>query len=59
MKNFYAKQVKVGAEVKVHTFKSMQERDEWVRKHYDDLEARQCSSIEAKQLVKPENFIEH
>lgn len=59
MKNYYAKQFKVGTEVKVHTFKSMQERDAWVEMHYDDLGARQCSAVEAKQLVQPDEFIEH
>jgi hypothetical protein len=37
----------------------MQERDTWVQTHYDDLGARQCSAVEAKQLVKPDEFIAH
>jgi hypothetical protein len=37
----------------------MQERDTWVQEHYDDLGARHCSEIEAKQLAKSEDFIEH
>ncbi len=59
MKNYYAKQFQTGTEVKVHVFKSMQERDAWVQEHYDALDARQCSATEAKQLAKPEEFIEH
>ena len=59
MKNFFAKQFKTGTEVKVHVFKSMQERDAWVKEHYDTLGARQCSAVEAKQLAKLENIIEH
>jgi hypothetical protein len=59
MKNYYAKQFKIGTEVKVHTFKSMRERDVWVQEHYDALGARQCSAVEANQLAKPEYFIEH
>ena len=59
MKNYYAKQFKAGAETKVHIFKSMQERDAWVQDNYDALGARQCSVIEAKQLAKLEEFIEH
>ena len=59
MKNFYAKQFKTGAELKVHVFKSMQERDAWVKEHYDTLGARQCSVVEAKELEKSENVIEH
>jgi hypothetical protein len=59
MKNYYAKQFKTGTETMVHTFKTMQERDVWVEKHYDALGARQCSVIEAKQLAKPEDYIEH
>jgi len=59
MKNFYAKQFLVGSEIKVHTFKSMQQRDTWVKDHYDDLGARHCSALEAKQIAKPDEFIEH
>jgi len=59
MKNYYAKQFQTGTELKVHVFKSMQERDAWVQAHYYDLGARQCSAVEAKQLAKPENFIAH
>jgi len=59
MKNYYAKQFKTGTETKVHTFKSMQERDAWVQENYDALGARQCSVIEAKQLAKQEEFVEH
>ena len=59
MKNYYAKQFQTGTEVKVHVFKSMQERDAWVKAHYDDLGARQCSAAEAKQLAKPEELIVH
>ena len=57
MKNYYAKQFQ--PEVKVHAFKSMQERDAWVQEHYDDLGARHCSAVEAKKLANPEDFIEH
>ena len=59
MKNYYAKQFKTGTELKVHTFKSMQERDDWVQEHYDDLGARHCSAIEARQLAKLDDFIKH
>jgi len=59
MKNHYAKQFQPGTEVKVHVFKSMQERDDWVKDNYDVLGARHCSVAEATQLAKPENFIEH
>lgn len=59
MHDYYAKQFKTGTEVKVHAFKSMRERDAWVQEHYDALGARQCSAVEAKQLVKPEDIIEH
>ncbi len=59
MKNHYAKQFQSGVEVKVHAFKSMQERDAWVQQNYDALGARHCSAVEAKKLAKPENFIEH
>jgi cell wall assembly regulator SMI1 len=59
MKIYYAKQFQVGSDIKVHAFKSMQERDTWVEEHYDDLGARQCSAVEAKQLAKAEDFIEH
>lgn len=59
MQNYYTKQSKTGIEVKVHAFKSMRERDAWVKENYDALNARQCSAVEAKQLAKPENFIEH
>ena len=59
MMNYYAKQCQVGAEVKVHVFKAMQERDGWVKVQYDALSARQCSELEAKQLAKPEYFVEH
>jgi len=59
MKNYFAKQSLTGTELKVHVFTSMQERDAWVKEHYDTLGARQCSAVEAKQLVKPENFIAH
>jgi hypothetical protein len=59
MKNYYAKQFQAGADVKVHVFKSMQERDVWVKEQYDALGARHCSAVEAKQLAKPEDFIEH
>jgi len=57
--NHYAKQFQAGVEVKVHVFKSMHERDAWVKAHYDVLGARHCSAAEAKQLAKPEDFIEH
>ena len=57
MKNHYAKQFQ--PEVKVHAFKSMRERDAWVQVHYDDLGARHCSAIEAKQLAKPDQIIGH
>ena len=57
MKNYYAKQYQ--SEVKVHAFKSMRERDAWVQEHYDDLGARHCSAIEAKQLAKPDQIIGH
>ena len=57
MKNYYAKQFQ--PEVKVHAFKSMQERDAWVKEHYDVLGARHCSAVEAKMLAKPADFIEH
>ena len=59
MKNYYAKQFQPGTEVKVHVFKSMQDRDAWVKESYDSLGARHCSAVEAKQLAKPEEFIEH
>jgi hypothetical protein len=59
MKKYYAKQFQTGTEVKVHVFNSMDERDSWVKANYDVLDARQCSATEAKQLVKPENIIEH
>ena len=59
MKNFYAKQFKTGTELKVHVFTSMQERDAWVKEHYDTLGARHCSAVEAKQLAKPEEWIAH
>jgi hypothetical protein len=59
MKNYYAKQFQTGSAVKVHAFKSMQERDAWVQEHYDSLGARQCSAVEARQLAKPDAFIEH
>ena len=59
MKNYYAKQFQPGSEIKVHTFKSMQERDAWVQENYDELGARHCSAIEAKQISKPNAFIEH
>jgi hypothetical protein len=45
--------------VKVHVFTSMQERDAWVKVNYDSLGARQCSAVEVKQLVKPEELIMH
>ena len=57
MKNYYAKQFL--PEVKVHAFKSMGERDAWVQVHYDDLGARHCSAIEAKQLAKPDEIVGH
>lgn len=57
MKNYYAKQFQ--PEVKVHVFMSMQERDAWVQEHYDDLGARHCSAIEARQLAKPDEIIEY
>ena len=57
--NYYAKQSQVGTEIKVHVFKSMQERDAWVLKHLDDLAARQCSLMEAKTLANTIDFIEH
>ena len=59
MKNYFAKQFQPLTEVKVHVFKSMQERDSWVMENYDALGARQCSAAEAKQLATPENFIAH
>ena len=59
MKKYYAKQFQVGSEIKVHTFKSMQERDAWVQEHYDELGARHCSAVEAKQIAKPDEFIAH
>jgi hypothetical protein len=59
MKNFYAKQFQTGAEIKVHVFTSMQERDAWVKVHYDTLGARQCSAAEAMQLAKHESHFEH
>jgi hypothetical protein len=59
MKNYYAKQFKTGTEVIVHTFKTMQERDIWVQEQYDALGARHCSAVEAKQLAKPGDFVEH
>ena len=59
MKNYYAKQFKTGTEVKVHIFASMQERDAWVKEHYDILGARHCSSVEAKRLAMQESFIKH
>jgi len=59
MKNYYAKQFQTGTEVKVHVFKSMQERDAWVQEQYDALGARQGSAVEAKQLAKLQDFIEH
>ena len=59
MKKYYAKQFQTGTELKVHVFTSMQERDAWVKTNYDALGARQCSAVEAKQLAKPENIIEH
>ena len=43
----------------MHIFTSMQERDAWVKENYDVLGARQCSAVEAKQLAKPEEYIEH
>ena len=57
--NYYAKQLQIGAEVKMHVFRVMQERDDWVKVHYDVLGARQCSELEANKLVKPEDFVEH
>ena len=57
--NYYAKQYQLCAEVTVHVFKAMQERDDWVKVNYDALCARQCSELEAKQLAKPEDCIEH
>lgn len=57
MKNYYAKQYQ--PEVKVHAFKSMQERDVWVKEYYDVLGARQCSAVEAMSLAKPVEIIEH
>jgi hypothetical protein len=59
MKKYYAKQFQTGTQLKMHVFTSMQERDAWVKVHYDTLGARQCSAVEAKQLAKPEAFIEH
>jgi hypothetical protein len=59
MNKYYAKQSIIGTDVKVHVFNSMKERDAWVQEHYDDLGARQCSAVEAKQLAKPEEFIKH
>ena len=59
MKNFYAKQFQTGTEIKVHVFKSMHERDAWVKDNYDSLGARQCSAAEAMQLAKHEEIIEH
>lgn len=59
MKKYYAKQFKTGTEVKVHAFKSMQDRDVWVREFYDDLGARQCSAAEAKELAKSGGVVEH
>jgi hypothetical protein len=59
MKKYYAKQFHAGADVKVHVFTSMQERDVWVKEHYDDLGARQCSAVEAKELAKPDDIVEH
>ncbi len=59
MKSYYAKQSQVGTAIKFDVFKSMQERDTWVREHYDVLCARQCSELEAKQIAKPEEMIEH
>jgi hypothetical protein len=59
MKNYYAKQFQMGTELKVHVFKSMEERDAWVQAHYDDFGARQCSAAEAKELAKHEEIIEH
>ena len=59
MKNYYAKQFQVGSEIKVHAFKSMQERDAWVQEYYDDLGARHCSAAEAKQIAKHDEIIEH
>ena len=53
------RQFQIGVEVKVHAFKSMRERDVWVQEHYDALGARQCSVVEAKQLAKSEDIIEH
>jgi hypothetical protein len=59
MKNYYAKQFQTSTDVKVHAFKSMQERDGWVQEHYDDLGARHCSKVEAMQLAKPDDIINH
>ncbi len=59
MKNYYAKQFQTGTEIKVHAFKSMQERDAFVKENYDSLGARHCSATEAMQLAKPDDFIEH
>jgi hypothetical protein len=57
MKNYYAKQFQ--PEVKVHSFKSMKERDDWVQKHYDKLAARHCSVTEAKKLGDLINVVVH
>jgi hypothetical protein len=59
MKKYYAKQSLTGTELKVHVFTSMQERDAWVKEQYDALGARQCSAVEAKQLAKDEDIVEH
>jgi len=39
MKKYYAKQFQTSTEVNVHVFKSMDERDSWVKANYDVLGA--------------------
>ena len=57
--NYYAKQCQVGVKVKIHFFTVMQDRDDWVKVHYDDLGARQCSELEAVRLATTEELIAH
>jgi hypothetical protein len=47
MKNFYAKQFKIGTETKAHSFKSMQERVAWVQENYEMLCNRSNAACQA------------
>lgn len=59
MKNYYAKQFQAGADVKVHIFRSMQERDAWVKEQYDYWV--QDNALRLKQGNEPSlgSLIEH